>query len=215
MQLERGIPEKDIDDTLTFLLESGFIHLQGGATVRYAGTKLGQACCAASVDPDVALEMYSELSSAYFREQSLLQHELHLMYLILLPVPAKDLLKTDGLTYLDLWDSLGEDMKQVGTTFGLDKGCIVTASTGSLSLSLAWLVSTRGSTLPLRFMTFTRKRRTIRVLLTSFVLTSQHCGGFTLKSAHLLVWWLYFAGSLAGPNLCRCSDNSRATTIWM
>ena len=137
MQLERGIPEKDIDDTLTFLLESGFIHLQGGATVRYAATKLGQACCAASVDPDVALEMYSELSSAYFREQSLLQHELHLMYLILLPVPAKDLLKTDGLTYLDLWDILGEDMKQVGTTFGLDKGCIVAASTGSLSLSLA------------------------------------------------------------------------------
>ena len=128
MQLERGIPEKDIDDTLTFLLESGFIHLQGGATVRYAATKLGQACCAASVDPDVALEMYSELSSAYFREQSLLQHELHLMYLILLPVAAKDL--------------------------------VINIST------YAGMVAE-------------------------------------------------FCRSLAGPNLCRCWDNSRAPTIWM
>ena len=50
-----------------------------------------QACCAASIDPDVALEMLCELSSAYFRDQSLLENEVHLMYLILLPVAAKDL----------------------------------------------------------------------------------------------------------------------------
>ena len=78
-ELGRGIPEKDIDDTLTFLVDSWFIHLQGGAAVRYAATKLGQACCAASFDPDVALEMYFELSGAYFREKSLLENELHLI----------------------------------------------------------------------------------------------------------------------------------------
>ena len=77
---------------------------------------------------DVALEMLCELSSAYFRDQSLLENEVHLMYLILLPVPAKDL--------------------------------VINIST------YAGMVAE-------------------------------------------------FCRSLAGPNLCRCWDNSRATTIWM
>ena len=118
-QLRNRSQDDTIQDCVTFMERSGFIEPRGGSdTARYQATRLGLACLAASLGPEEALQVHTELAEAWGWQ--VLEQELHLIFL-LVPLHANELLpKLDWMALTVLWTELGEEGRRVGAALGVE-----------------------------------------------------------------------------------------------
>ncbi|XP_071543746.1 DNA polymerase theta-like [Panulirus ornatus] len=124
--------QNSIINCISFLEENEFIRLQeadGG--IRYIGTQLGCAVLASGLSPDEGLHVFTELHRA--RQCFVLENELHIIYQVTPTYLSSSWPDMDWLSFLNIWESLSEDMKRVAQLVGVEESFIVRAMKGTVN----------------------------------------------------------------------------------
>ncbi|XP_042229545.1 DNA polymerase theta-like isoform X2 [Homarus americanus] len=124
-----------ISTCIAFLEENEFIRLQDtDGAVKYIGTQLGLAVLASGLSPDEGLHVFTELHRA--RQCFVLENDLHIIYQVTPIYVSSAWLSLDWLTFLDIWERLGDNMKRVGELVGIEEVFIVRAMKGLINKRL-------------------------------------------------------------------------------
>ncbi|XP_057670465.1 DNA polymerase theta isoform X1 [Diorhabda carinulata] len=128
-----------IEEAVMFLQMNEFIRLQEkeDGSQLYVSTSLGKACLSSSMSPDDGLSLFTELEKA--RQCLVLETELHLIYLVTPYSACYSWGNMDWMLYLDLWEKLPTNMKQVGKLVGIRESYIVNATRGIIQTNTAKL----------------------------------------------------------------------------
>lgn len=120
-----------IKDSMNFLLEYDFVRLHhGDEEIKFVPTRLGVACLSSALPPKDGFMLFAELQKA--RQNFVLECDLHAIYLVTPFSVTKQLRDLDWVHFSNIYDSLPEVMKRVGSMVGVSETFFIRRITGKM-----------------------------------------------------------------------------------
>ncbi|XP_039301076.1 DNA polymerase theta [Nilaparvata lugens] len=121
--------DEPISACLNFLKSNEFITISDDGQI--TPTSLGEACLSASLPPDQALRLLSELYKA--RQCFVLDSELHIIYQVTPFSVSEQWRQLDWMSAFALWEGLSASMQRVGEMVGVEERFLVRAIRGNIN----------------------------------------------------------------------------------